>query len=290
MISYRWGSLLLATFVSATILSISLLVSGCKDDEKRKSQDPFTHEPIDRALMRFTDSKGMVDYTTLKGDSEDLETYIDLLQSYSPEKDPDAFPTRDDRLAYWINAYNAFVIKGVVDNYPTDSVLSIKMLKGFFWMIKFNAGGNKYSLKHIEDDIVREKFKEPRIHFAISCASLGCPRLETKAFLAHNLEGRLEESARHFINEERNVKIDAENKIVYLSSIFDWYADDFRDWYKENFNVEDAHILDYIKLYIADDKKEKIEFAKDNYKIKYYEYDWGLNDQNRGASSVSSVK
>ena len=224
----------------------------------------------------------MVHYTALRRDSEDLEAYIELLHSYSPEKDPDAFPTRDDRLAYWINAYNAFVIKGVVDNYPTDSVLSIKMLKGFFWMIKFNAGGVKYSLKQIEDDIIREKFKEPRIHFSLNCASLGCPRLETKAYLAHNLEGRLEESARYFINEERNVKIDVENRIVCLSSIFDWYGGDFRDWYKENFNVEDAHILDYIKLYIADDKKEKIEFAKDNYKIKYYKYDWGLNDQNRG--------
>ena len=139
-------------------------------------QREFDHAPWDRVLKTYVTEKGRVDYAALKANPGDLNQYVKQIAERSPVSDPDGFPTRDSQLAYWINAYNALVMKAVVDNWPTKSVRNLGKLYSFFWGRKFIAGGKEYTLDNIED-ILRKKLAEPRIHFAIVCASNSCPRL-----------------------------------------------------------------------------------------------------------------
>jgi len=128
---------------------------------------------------------------------------VEQIASRSPVSHPQVFSTRDSQLAYWINAYNALVIKAVVENWPTKSVRNLGKLYSFFWARKFVAGGKEYTLNNIED-ILRKKLVEPRIHFAIVCASNSCPRLQREAYTPENAERLLDEAARFYVNEPRN--------------------------------------------------------------------------------------
>src|SRR5262249_23044072 len=143
--------------------------------------EPFDHSVGAPVLKSHANEIGEVDYAALKAHRANLDEYIRRLAGSSPENHPHVFPTRAHELAYWINAYNAFVIRGVVDHYPTRSVLDLGMLKRFFWRGDSVAGGVTMSLYHLENGIIRKKYGEPRIHFAIVCASMSCPMLERDA-------------------------------------------------------------------------------------------------------------
>ena len=153
-----------------------------KEIQATTTDDEFSHELFDQVLQKYVDSQGRVNYAGLKNDSGTLEPYLDLLAVNAPS-DKATFQTG---LAFWINAYNALTIKGVVDHYPTTSVRKIKLFGGFFSRIKFQVGGRSYTLDNIEHDIIRYEFGDPRVHFALVCASLGCPILETRAFVPRN--------------------------------------------------------------------------------------------------------
>ena len=236
-----------------------------KEIQETTTEDDFSHELFDQVLQKYVDSQGLVNYAGLKNAPGTLQSYLDLLAVNAPS-DKATFQTG---LAFWINAYNALTIKGVVDNYPTTSVRKIKLFGGFFSRIKFQVGGRSYTLDNIEHDIIRYEYGDPRIHFALVCASLGCPILEKRAFAPETLEERLDNATAKFINNPEKVRLDRENRVLYLSKIFEWYAEDFEDTH--------GSVINFIAEYLPETdaaflKKEKVQ-------LQYLEYDWSLNAQ-----------
>ena len=235
----------------------------------------FDHSPFTRILLTYVDSNGLVDYAALKADRHELDAYADSLAAVSPKNAPERFPTEADRLAYWINAYNALCLKGVVDAYPVKSVKDIKLLSGFFNRTWFKVGGDSYTLDNIEHDVIRKEFDEPRIHAAINCASMGCPPISSSAYTGEELEAQLDRAIRGFLTNPVHVRIDPEKREVELSKILDWFESDFTGWYERNYNVDDASILDYVALYVSD---AGIPESFSQWKVRHIDYDWTLND------------
>jgi hypothetical protein len=193
----------------------------------------FDHSAWDHVLREFVNEQGRVDYAALKANPAELNRYMTELASRSPVSDPQNFPTRESQLAYWINAYNALVLKGVIDHWPIESVRKIGGLPySFFWRKKFVLGERKYTLDAIEG-IMRENLAEPRIHFALVCAANSCPRLQRQAYTPENTDRLLEEAARFYVNEPRNLRIDAEQNRVTVARIFTFYHDDFENYVRE---------------------------------------------------------
>ena len=220
---------------------------------------PVNHQAWTDLLEKHVDQKGMVNYTGFIMDSSELIQYLDLLSSNPPGKSW----SKAEQLAYWINAYNAFTVKLIIDYYPLESIKEIAgglpMLDSP-WDIKFfRIGGIPFDLNTIEHQILRAKFEEPRIHFAINCASISCPKLRTEAYSAQQLEQQLEEQTLDFLNDpERNLISANETK---LSRIFDWFQRDF---------VKQSDIPTFIQQYNVSINKEQ--------KIQFLDYDWALNE------------
>ena len=235
---------------------------------------PFDHSVWDRLLKTYVSESGEVDYAALKADRADLDEYVSRLGESSPTNRPEQFPDTAAELAYWLNAYNALVIRGVVDNYPTHSVTRLGYLYGFFRRKDYIAGGTRLSLKHIEDKIIRQQFGDPRIHFGLVCASISCPLLPREAFTNELLDEQLERLARQFINDRQNVTIRAGSREVWLNKIFDWYKKDFEE--PKEPGGRRQTLLDYLRRYLQEDTLKVLEGVKKP-KIKYYSYNWDLN-------------
>ena len=240
-------------------------VRGGKKIQVTTADDELSHELFDQVLQKYVDSQGRVNYAGLKNDLGTLESYLDLLAVNAPS-DRATFQTG---LAFWINAYNALTIKGVLDHYPTTSVRKIKLFGGFFSRIKFQVGGRSYALDNIEHDIIRSEFGDPRIHFALVCASLGCPILENRAFVPETLEERLDNATANFINNPEKVRLDRENGVLHLSQIFEWYAEDFEDTHDS--------VINFISEYLPE--ADTAFLARAEIQIQYLQYDWRLNAQ-----------
>jgi len=250
----------------------------------------FSHELIDQVQQRFVDSRGRVDYAALQADPGTLDGYYELIAAHTPDTGPELFPDENSRLAFWINAYNMAVMKAVITHYPITSVSDVRPppllsllseQSGFFYFQRLIFGGETLNLYALEHKVIRERFPDPRIHFAINCASLGCPKLPTEAFQPERLQLQLERETRRFLNEERNLRVDDVARTVHLSSILSWYEEDFLDWYVREFPaVTDPTLLDYARLYTTGDRLAAIERAQAvNYEIIIEPYDWRLNDQ-----------
>lgn len=262
----------LAVLVFMVLFSLPISASTTSVSAKA-----FDHSTFHNVLQKYVNENGYVDYSSLKANRSDLDAYVDSLAQISPGNSPSLFPDKNSKLAYWINAYNAFTLRGVIDNYPTKSVRDVHALYGFFWRIKFNAGGKKMSLRALENEIIR-KFNEPRIHFAIVCASEGCPRLSREAYIGERLDGQLEAQAQKFINEERNVKFDAKANALHMSKIFDWFAEDFLVAFPGE--KDKKKVTEYLKPYLNNSRRQALDTFK-SAKIEYIEYDWRINDQAR---------
>jgi hypothetical protein len=200
-----------------------------------------------------------VDYAGFLEDSLLLRDYLNLLENNHP--DPQKW-TENERLAYWINAYNAFTVKLIVDYYPVASIKDIKSGIPFIntvWDIKFiNIEAQTYDLNNIEHGILRPKFEEPRIHFAVNCASVSCPKLLNRAFTAELLDRQLDQAAREFINDPSRNKIEKDR--LQLSKILKWYGGDFKQDVKE-----------VVKKYSDTPFNE-------NATVDYLDYNWQLNE------------
>ena len=220
---------------------------------------------FDGVLKRYVSKDGFVNYKELKEDKE-FNRYIEYLST----ADTDKLPSNDHRLAFWINTYNAFVLKGVLEKYPIESVLGVGWLPHSFFIRKtFKTKHGNITLRELENKKLREAFQEPRIHFAINCASMSCPKLLTESYKAGKLEEQFETQATSFINDKSKNYLDKENRILYLSSIFKWYKDDFI----QNGEKIEAYIARYLN-------PDDAEFVRNNtVTIKYLDYDWGLNEQ-----------
>ena len=185
----------------------------------------FPHIVFDAVLKKVVNDKGQVDYKALAADRKDLERYIYTLQQYSPHSHPDLFPTDADKLAYWINAYNANVLYGVTERPTVRSVINEK--EDFFYFTKYTLGGTGVNLFDLENAIVRKEFKEPRIHMALNCASGGCPELPAEAFTPDKLEAQLTREATEFCKHPDKVRMKGDQAEV--SQIFEFYKEDFPD-------------------------------------------------------------
>lgn len=249
--------------------------------------DSFDHSAWNRVLQAYVNQIGEVDYAALKKQRTELDSYLRLLGEASPDNRPALFPSRAHELAYWLNAYNAFVIREVVDNYPTRSVRDLGARFGFFRRKAHVAGGVKMSLLHLENDIIRKKYGEPRIHFGLVCASLSCPMLAQAAFTAENLEGQLERLASKFINERRNLTIHAAANEVTLSEIFKWYKEDFEAPAAPGRARQT--VIDYLRRYADAPRRQALDGLK-NPRIKYYDYDWSINEPGSRTGAKSPLE
>jgi hypothetical protein len=283
-----WGSIsataavVLAT-ASCTTLPVPPSQSGAP------AQGRFSHADLDSFLGRHVDVEGMVDYARALDDRSDLERYVGEVATASPDSTPARFTSDDDRLAYWINAYNAWVLQAVLDRYPIESVRDVRppwplffvpRLAGFFYLQEMTLGGQEMSLYALENGLVRERFPDPRIHFALNCASESCPRLPRRAFRGDDLQQVLDAEARRFIGDARNVRIDARRGVVHLSSIFDWYEQDFVTWMESRHPKSPPTLLGYVSLYLGDDERARAAACGDC-RVEFIPYDWTLNDQSR---------
>ncbi|MEE9487542.1 MAG: DUF547 domain-containing protein [Candidatus Brocadiales bacterium] len=225
------------------------------------------YELYDRVLSDYV-KDGDVDYLMLRESPEGLDKYLLWLAGTDPGK----LETSEERLAFWINAYNAFVLKGVLGTLPgrTEdfSGYSVKKTRGFFTRKKYVVDGRSYSLDDIENDVLRSIFKDPRVHFSIVCASESCPILQEKAFRGRDVQARLDETTRNFFTSKDRFRIDRENRIVYLSRIFRWY--------KEDFEGTEGSLYDFIAEYLESDE-DRAFIKRGDFSIKYLDYDWGLN-------------
>jgi len=233
----------------------------------------FSYDDWNSVLQTFVDEEGLVDYDGLAADRDLFDRFLSLIETTSPETDPDLFPTREDQLAYYINAYNAHVFNGVLNLSPdAGTVWGItRSGNSFFSRTKIMVGGRQSNLQDLENEIIREGFKDPRIHAALNCASVGCPKLPSRAFEPATLDDQLDAEMTKFVGEVRNCKIDLDAGTVTLSKIFDWFRGDFEGY-------ESAHdgggLLDYINRYRAADAQ-----IPDGLKIEFSKYDKRLNRQ-----------
>ena len=231
------------------ILIILLTFSSVCYSQNKKS-DVYTHQLFNNLLQKYVTSAGSVNYSGLKQDEKSLNRYLNELS----KSKPDNSSNRNGTLAYWINAYNAFTLKLILDNYPLKSITELN--SGKPWDVQWIALGNKkYSLNNIENDIIRSVYKDARIHFALNCAAISCPPLLNKAFTSNNIEELLDTQTRNFINSQAN---DLSSTKIKLSKVFEWYKKDFGD----------------VTIFINKYSKTKIN---SNALISYKEYNWNLN-------------
>lgn len=212
-------------------------------------------------LLRQLVKDGLVDYASLKRDPYLLNTYLEQVARLDIETF-DSF-SKNEKLALYLNVYNAFTLEVILWHHP---VKSIKDIPGVWDKFKVKIAGREFSLNEIEHGILRKQFQEPRIHFALVCASKGCPKLRGGGpFRGIDLSEQLDEQAQEFINDQTKVRLDKESNILYLSSIFKWFKEDFGD------------VVEFINRYLPQDEREFIK--KRNPGIKYLNYDWALNEK-----------
>lgn len=217
------------------------------------AQAPNQHQPFNGLLQKYVTATGKVDYKGLKNEKAALEAYLGQLSKQTPT----ASWSKNAALSYWINAYNAFTIKLILDNYPTKSITNLS--GGEPWDTKFfELGGKKYSLNQIENDIVRPQYKDARIHFALNCAAVSCPPLANTAFTEANLEEMLNSRTKDFLKNTSANELSASK--IKISKLFDWYKVDFGD----------------VPAFIS---KYSVAKINANAAIEYKEYNWALNEQ-----------
>lgn len=232
------------------------------------------HTAFNQLLNEIVIPRGpqtVVDYALLKNSESRLDAYLSKLEVVTKQEYQSW--SKDQQLAFLINAYNAFTLKLIVMNYP--EINSIRDLGGLIfsspWDIKFFTllGEDSY-LDYIEHEIIRKDFNEPRIHFAVNCASRGCPPLLIEAYLANKLDQQLEYATKQFINDPERNRFNAEKTRLELSSIFKWY--------KHDFEKAAGSLEKFIAPYITDDPEINTLIVYRAASIKYLDYDWSLND------------
>jgi hypothetical protein len=215
----------------------------------------------DNLLKKHVNASGMVNYKGFQKDKTGFDAYLKLLSDNAPQSSW----SENDQKAYWINAYNAFTVSLILQKYPVKSIKDIagKIYKiNTPWDIKFiNIGGKKYDLNNIEHGILRKKYDDPRIHFALVCAAISCPRLRDEAYTGAKLDSQLEDAGKEFLNDKSKNNITAGK--ADLSKYFSWYKGDF---------TKNGSLVAYINKY----SQTKIN---NNTKIGSLDYNWNLNEQ-----------
>jgi hypothetical protein len=215
-------------------------------------------------LMHYVDKEGRIDFSGLARDPGKLDHVVAFIAETSPSLQSQLFPDRNSKLAFYINAYNALAMYGVIQAGIPASLGGLRKVS-FFYLQKFTLGGKSISLYDLENDVIRPMGEE-RIHFALNCMVVGCPRLPRAAFDGAVLENQLETAARTFGGESRNVWIDASRREVWLSAIFEFYTKDF---------------LEHAPSLIAYLNRYRNGSIPPDFKVRFLDYDWTVNGQQR---------
>lgn len=247
------------------ILSVVFLAGGCSTvpttftPAEPIPAGEFSHGLLSRVLEAHV-SQGVVDYPAIQLDDR-LPAYLTQVDRV----DPNGFATRNERLAFWINAYNAFAVKGILDHY---SPMSYVGRYRYFIGRDYRVGGVTINLYDLERQVLIKQFQEPLIHFAIVCASASCPKLQSWPYEPDQLNVQLDRVAREFINDPTRNRFDRKKKVASLSMIFKWFHDDF--------SRAAGSLLTYITRYVSDPELVQ-DLMQSDYRIEYLDYDWSLN-------------
>lgn len=236
------------------------------------SMNDINHQSFDVLLHKYVDKNGMVDYRRWKASPKDLaalDEYLDHLSTADPKKQA----TREARLAYWINAYNSVTLRGMLDVYPTTSIRKhTATIYGYnIWkdLLLRLGNGTSISLDDIEHQRLR-KMSEPRIHFAIVCASMSCPRLLDEAYVASRIDDQLESNSRDFFSRRQN--FEQRDGRFYLSKLLDWYGSDFG-------SDLSAQLKAYAQWLPTESTRQQA--VGGSVGVRYLAYDWSINEQPR---------
>ncbi len=269
-----------------TSLSLVLLLSSaCGSDQSREAPPPHdppapatevarqpspvsrapTSEVLDtsgwsRLLAAYVTEDGGFRYAALQGTASDRETLDQFVEAVGAAS-PDAW-TRDEKLAFYINAYNALTVSAVIERWPLASVMDVP---GFFDGIEHQVAGSARTLNGLEGDVIRsEEFAEPRIHFAVNCASTSCPPLSGEAFTAQNLESQLQALTDAFVRG--TTRVDARRRRVNASKLFEWYAADFGG---------EPGVRTFLASHLDEEASQTVSAPRTQ--IRYDDYDWATN-------------
>ncbi|MCP4402063.1 MAG: DUF547 domain-containing protein [bacterium] len=238
-----------ALIVGLTIVSVSL----------SRAEDVVDHSLFSELLQNYV-KDGLVNYKEMKNEEQKLDRYLDLLNNTNPDK-----LGRDEQFAFFMNAYNAYTIKLILENYPVKSIKDTGSLLKSPWKINFaKIGGQTMTLDDVEHKILRPRFKDARVHFAINCAAQDCPPLYPDAFEGAKVDEQLERNARAFLNNPEKNYLDGNT--LYVTRLFKWFGGDFND-----------DPFGYVLQFAEGEFKAQLEAKKDKIKVKFLGYDWTLN-------------
>ena len=274
----KWGSMLFAlSFGTMVVQTVGL------------EQTPFSQAAYDTIAKNYV-TEGRVAYPRLKANRAELDQYVDSVGKVTQAE----FDAWDDagKIAFLLNAYNAITLKIILDHQPITKrsggpaslifpVNSVRQIPGAWDKITHMVLGRPTKLNDIEHEILRKKFKEPRIHMALVCGAKGCPPLRSEAYDGQRLSEQLDDQARTFLSNPIKFRIDREKNVVWLSQIFQWFGGDFLktfgkpEGFGKHSNIENA-CLAFVSRYLS--ANDQAYLKERNYRVKYLDYDWSLNE------------
>jgi hypothetical protein len=275
-------------YVLVSALAVSTIVCsytlGADVDDKAFSYDDYA-----AVLKTYVDNMGMVNYKQLKAHREKLDAFAQAIS----ELDTKTYEkwSKEDKVAFWINAYNGLTLKVIIDNYPIKPSFfksiyypknSIRQIPGVWDKKKFKVMGKDMGLEHIEHVILRKQFDEPGIHVALVCAAMGCPPLRDEPYIGNRLEEQLDNQTRSFLANPKKFMIDRKAGQVNLSPIFKWFGHDFTNKYGlakklPGLSKNETAVINFLSRHL--DKDDRDYLMRGNFRIRYSKYDWSLNEQ-----------
>jgi hypothetical protein len=249
---------IIISLIAVVFVGCSTLIKAPKVEVKPKGHPKAAYA---RVLRKYVNSRGQVDFEGIRDNPSDLHYYVNYVGKTSFTH----FKSKNQKLAHYINAYNALSIFTVIAKGIPDSNSGLAKVK-FFYLTKMKVGGEEMSLYTFENDYVR-KFGNEKVHFALNCMAVGCPRLPRLAFTSGGIQKELRKEAKYFFSEARNLTVDHKEKVVYLTEILDFFPEDFVPKKAES-------LIAYVNKY----RRKKIP---GNYKVKFIPYDWTVNNSNK---------
>ncbi len=280
--------------VCAQVKSLPVQVSQTLSHHTEQKNDTLPdHVAFTRILKQHVTPGGLVDYAALQSSPDALGEYLQQLASV----DAAALAAQDDavQIAFWINAYNALTLQLIIDHYPIPAggpfgrlfgaEQSITNIDGAWDKLRWVVAGEQRTLDDIEHKILRQQFAEPRIHFAIVCASMSCPDLRTEAYTGQRLARQLQEQTLRFLNNPgKGLNIDRVRNRVSVSSIFDWFDEDF-DCVDEplqmvaKLSARHRSVVCFIASQLLPSDPRREYLLQQDFSLRFLEYDWSLNQQ-----------
>lgn len=243
--------------IIGVLLGVSPLVTGSSSRAETLVDNTRYAELLEKYVH-----DGVVNYRDLKTEELKLDQYLDLLNRTNPNE-----LAQNEQFAFYMNAYNACTLKLILEHYPVKSIKDIGGLFRSPWKVKFcKVGGETLTLDDIEHKILRPRFQDARVHFAINCAAKDCPPLISLPYQGTTLDQQLDANTRAFLNNPAKTYLEGDT--LWVSSIFKWFGEDFSN-----------DPLSFVLTYAESDFKQRLEAGKDRIKVKYLKYDWSLNSQ-----------